>query len=263
MIKNWKITIAFLLGSLVVTFISGNVKLNNPDVAVTIGEILGSIIFLFFIPLLLTYLIKLFRKWRKKDLKGNEFVSTYAVTWGLFTFFILYGSFSNKQFNSGGNNDSGYLFNPKNSAYSIVFSRKPTISKTTVPFGSNYLKGEIAEADLANFDTFERVEFYTLDKSIINRFDNDAISKFLNAYSKYNGLSLPEITFNQGANNKYTELRAYKKATLSNGKQETLTFVIRVFIKGETFFVTYVGADSKDFPTPDIVKFWNSTKSKE
>jgi len=34
-------------------------------------------------------------------------------------------------------------------------------------------------------------------------------------------------------------------------------------IKGETFFVTYVGADSKDFPTPDIVKFWISTKSKE
>jgi len=34
-----------------------------------------------------------------------------------------------------------------------------------------------------------------------------------------------------------------------------------VIIVVETFFVTYVGADSEDFPTSDIVKFWNSLVS--
>ncbi len=263
MIKNGKITIAFLIGSIVVSFISGNVKLDNPNVGEIIGGVLGSVLILFVIPLLLTYLIKLFRKWVKKDLKGNEFVSTYAVAWSILTFLILYGSCSNKQVNSTDNSDSGYLYSPKNSAYSVEFSRKPTITPTTSPFVSGNVNGEIAEVDLANFKTFERVEFYTLDKSYINLFDNDAISKFLTEYSRYNGLSFPEIKFNQEQNNKYAELRAYKTATLSNGKEKTLTFVARVFLKGETFFVTYVGADSEDFPTPDIVKFWDSTKCKE
>jgi len=219
MIKNWKITIAFLLGSIVVSFISGNVKLDTPNVGEIIGGVLGSVLILFLVPFLITYLIKLFRKWIKKDLKGNEFVSIYAVAWGILTFLILYGSCSNKQYNSGNNNDSGYLYNPKNSAYSVVFSKKPTITPTTVPFGSNYVKGEVAEVDLANFETFERVEFYTLDKSYIDLFDNDAISKFLNEYSRYNGLSYPEIKFNQDDDNKYAELKAYKEATLNNGKQ--------------------------------------------
>jgi len=261
MIKNWKITIAFLLATIVVSFISGNVKLDNPNIGEIIGGIFASVFILFFVPLIITYLLKLLSKWRKKDLKENEFVSTYAVAWGILTFLILYGSCSNKQYDSVDNSNSGYLYNPENSEYSVVFSKKPTITPTAVPIGSYFLNGEVAEVDLANFETFERVEFYILDKSYINIFDNDIISIFLKEYSRYNGLSFPEIKFVENGSNKYAELKAYKEATLNNGEKKALTFVARVFIKGETFFVTYVGADSKDFPTPDIIKFWNSIKN--
>ena len=96
MIKNWKITIAFLLGSILVSFISGNLKLYKLSVAVIIGEVLGSLLILFLSPLILTYLIKLFAKWMKNDLNGNGFATTYTVLWGIFTFLFLYGSYTNK-----------------------------------------------------------------------------------------------------------------------------------------------------------------------
>lgn len=260
MIKNWKITLAFMLGSVIVGFIAGNIKLDSQNIGGMIGSIISTLLILFLVPLIITYLFKLLKKLGKKDLKGNEFVATYAVAWGILVFFILSGSHSSKQNNSSKDSDSGYLYNPKNSEYSVVFSKRPTITPTTVPAGSYFLNGEVAEVDLPNYGTFERVEFYILNKSFLNHFDNDVISKFLNEYSQYNGLSHPEIKFVENGSNKFAELRAYKEATLNNGQKKALTFVARVFIKGETFFVTYVGADSKDFPTSDVIDFWNSIK---
>ncbi len=96
MIKNWKITIAFILGSVFVSFISGNIKIDNLSVAEIIGEVLGSLFILYVIPLLLTYLIKLFAKWTKNDIKGNGFVTSYAILWGIITFLVLYGSLIKK-----------------------------------------------------------------------------------------------------------------------------------------------------------------------
>lgn len=260
MIKNWKITLAFILGSVIAGLIAGNIKLDNQNIGGLLGSTISTLLILYLLPLIIAHLFKLLHKLGKKDLKGNEFVATYAVAWGILVFLILSGSHSNKQNNLTKDGDSGYLYNPKDSKYSVVFSRKPTITPTTVPAGSYFLKGEVAEIDLPNYGTFERVEFYILNKSFLKLLDNEVISKFLNEYSQYNGLTHPEIKFIGNDNNKFAELRAYKEATLNNGQKKTLTFVARIFIREETFFVTYVGADSKDFPSTDIINFWNSIK---
>jgi len=96
MIKNWKITSVFLISSVLVSYISGILKVSQLNIAEIIAATLGSLFVIFLIPLLLTYLIKLFAKWSKNDLTENGFATTFIVLWSIFTFLVLYGSFINK-----------------------------------------------------------------------------------------------------------------------------------------------------------------------
>ena len=261
MIKNWKITIAFLFGSIIVSFLSGALEYNTINSAGgKIGAIMGPTLLLFLLPMIIAYLIKVIYKLSKNDLKGNRFASTYAITWGILVFLTLSGYALHKQNEYRSSNNSGYLYKPKDSEYSIVFGSKPTITSTALPSGTYFLKGEMAEVSFPNYGDFERVELYLLDKTLLNLIDKDVTYKFLNEYSQYNGLLYPEIKFYENKNEKRGELRAFKEYTDNAGKKGIITYVAKVYIKGETFFVTYVGADSKDFPTKEIERFWNSFK---
>lgn len=258
MIKNWKITFAFLLGSILVSLISGNINLDNQNFGEIIGEILGSLLVLFLLPLIIAYLHKLFKKWQKKVFTGNEFVTTYAVVWGILVFLILYDSNVDKQNDVAVNSSSSYLYEPKDSEYSVIFRKKPTVTSVAFPTGSYFTKGESAEVELSTFGSIEKVDFYLLDKSFLNLLDQNNIYTFFNEYCENNGLFNPEFEFKETNNEKYAKLRAYKELTDSAGKERKITIVAKVYIKGENYFVTYVSSESKDFPTPEIVNFWNS-----
>lgn len=256
--KNWIISIVFLLASILVSLFSGNVKLDNTDAGTLIGELFGSVLVINIIPLIIILVINLARKRKEKEPNVKKLVSIYTVAWGIVVYLILYGSCSKS---SNESTQNSYLYHPVNSEYSIVFGNTPKISQTTVPMGSFFLKGEVAEVNLNDGKTFERVEFYTLDKTYINSFNNDVITNFLTEYSRLSGLSYPEINFIENGTSKYAELKAYKEAAFNSDTKKNFTFAARVYIKGDSFFVTYVGADSKDFPTTDIVRFWDSLKN--
>jgi len=255
--KNWIISIVFLLASILVSLFSGIVKLENTNIGSLLGGLFGSVLAINIIPLIIIFVINLARKRKEENINVKKLVSIYTVAWGIVVYLFLYGSCSKSSNESA---ENSYLYHPVNSEYSIVFGNTPTISQTAVPMGSFFLNGEVAEVNLNDGKTFERVEFYTLDKTYINSFTNDVITNFLTEYSRLNGLGYPEIKFIENGTSKYAELKAYKEAAFNSDTKKNFTFAARVYIKGDSFFVTYVGAESKDFPTTDIVKFWDSIK---
>ena len=94
MIKNWKITIAFILGSIIVSILSGALADNTiHNAGGVIGIITGSTLVIFLIPLLLTYFLKLIMKLIKDDLKGNGFVAAYAIAWVFIAFLAIQSAY--------------------------------------------------------------------------------------------------------------------------------------------------------------------------
>jgi len=257
MIKNWKITAFFLFASLFVVFISGNIKFENENIPEGIGLIIGSLLIIYILPLFITFIFSLIGKWKNNETKSNYFVRTFSIIWGILALLIVVSSLNSKIISS--ENNSGYLYKPYGSDYSVIFTNKPKITSTVIPISSKSINGEIAQVDLSNY--YEKVEFCLFNESEIGSFNKEAISKLLNDYCRINGLNYPEITFNKlDEKEKNAELRAYKITKTTNGNKRFDTFVVRLFIKNKTFFVTTVAAESKDFPTPQILKFWESIK---
>jgi hypothetical protein len=108
----------------------------------------------------------------------------------------------------------------------------------------------------------ERADFYLLNKSFLNLLSKNMIYTIFNNYCEKNGLIYPEFKFEKINNEKDAELRTYKQLTDKSGKKRELTVVVKVYVKGNNYFVTYVSSESKDFPTPEIIRFWHSLKKK-
>ena len=102
-----------------------------------------------------------------------------------------------------------------------------------------------------------------LDESILDLIDEDYALTFLNEYSRINGLSFPSFQYKETKYEKVAELRGYKDLINKLGNTIPVTYHIKVHIKGTTFFVTYVGAPSKVFPTFEISRFWESMQLKD
>lgn len=258
MIKNWKITVVFIIGSIIASAIINPTILNNSNVGKIIGTITGSTLILFLIPLLLTYFVKVTYKLFKFKLEGNGFAYTYLIAWVLIAFLTFKGSF----YNHPKETTNLFLYHPKGSFYSVEFNRKPTISSIAFPTGSYFTKGESATVLLSKFGSMERANFYLLNKSFLNLLNKKTIYTIFNNYCEKNGLIYPEFKFEKINNEKDAELRTYKQLTDKSGKKRELTIVAKVYIKGDNYFATYVSSESKDFPTPEIVRFWHSLKKK-
>lgn len=257
MIKNRKITIAFLVASGVIIVISDLIKNIDIDIPTLLGATLG----LFLFPLIISYLIKGINKLFKKELQGDSFVATYSIIWLFFVVSnLIVTAHETNSKNESDKTSSEFLYFPKDSKFSIVFSSKPIITAAAVPSGSDFIKGEIAEVILSNETSFQRVEFYLLNENILNSMDKDYTLKFLNEYSRNNGFKNPEIKYEEKKEKKYAELRAYKELTDNKENKRMITFVIKLYVSKSSFFVTHVASESKDFPTSEIIRFWNSLK---
>ncbi len=231
-------------------------NVNYHSVAEELGAITGPLIIFFLLPFLLNYLVKGIAKHSKSDLGIKDYIVTFFIVWCILVVQGLRGAYLEKNIQNQSNvMNTKFHYKPQGSEYSVVFENKPTISSAITPIGSYVLKGENAEVDMPDYGYLERVEFCLLDKKFLDIFTQDFIYKFLNEYSKINGLIYPQMTFPENKTGNIGELRANKEIIDNKGNKRILTFVAKVYLKGETMFVTFVGADSKNFPTPEIERF--------
>lgn len=258
-----KINAGFLVASILVSFYWNSLQHESSNsLSVYIGAIGGGLIFIYLLPFLIAHLVKFIYKLSKNDFGAYGFVATFAIVWCIIVFLLFQGTYIERQQANAAKvtANTNYLYKPNGSEFSAVFVNNPTISSIAQPFGSYSLKGEVAEFDLLKFRGFERVEFLMLDKKFIPLLTRDYLYNFLNTYNKNNGCSYPIMKFHDNSSDCRGELQANKEILDENGNKRIITFYTKVYIKGETFFIATVCAQAKDFPTPEILRFWSSIK---
>ena len=148
-----KFLVAFFIASIIVSYLK-DVKNDKFGIAGILGSAIGMIIF----PLIITYLIKGINLLFKRKLSDNAFLSTFSVCWILLALSSLVSVYAQST-----NKNVGFTYSPSESEYSIVFTKKPEITTGAVNHNKNFIKGEIAELNLADGST-QRVEYFQLSK---------------------------------------------------------------------------------------------------
>ena len=245
--------VLFLVLSFFIKIINEYLKPSDLNIAAAIGGALG----LFLFPYLITILIKGISKLFKIQFSSTAFFRTYMFSWILFSvsgFVILLENDTVK--------NTKYIYSPVSCKYEITFSSKPTIKNASVPTEDGFLNGEIAELSSSKDESFQRVEFYIVDKSIIENLDKESLYNILNQYSINNGLNNPEFTYKEGAFGRNVEMRAYKKLTDQNKIDRQVTYIASTYILDNNMVTLYAGCESKKYPTNEISQFLNSIKPK-
>jgi len=86
------------------------------------------------------------------------------------------------------------------------------------------------------------------------------VFNFIRNYADYNGLSYPEIHYEESDLGKIGTLRAFKELEKSDGKKHKVTYFAKVIFGENSAIILYVGCLSKDYPTSDITTFLNSVQ---
>lgn len=247
--------ILFLLFSFFIEIINEYLKPGDLNIAAAIGGALGLFLFSYIITIIVKRILKLF----KIQVSSAMFFRTYMFIWILFSI----SGFVIPLENNDTLKDTKYTYSPESCKYEITFSSKPNIKNASVPIEDGFLNGEIAEFSSNKDESFQRVEFYVVDKAIIENLDRESLYTILNQYSINNGLSNPEFTYKEGVFGKNVEMRAYKNLTDHNKIDRQVTFIASIYILDNNMVTLYAGCESKKFPTTEISQFLNSIKPKK
>lgn len=158
---------------------------------------------------------------------------------------------------------SQYLYSPKECLYQVEFPEKPKIDEVSSTNGVSVLKSEIAELSMPDDESYVRSEFIVLGRDTLKNFTIDILHTILKQYSINNGLSNPEFRDSENELGRQFELRGYKTLKDGNLQERHLIMAARLFFKENNLLILYAASEAEDFPTPGIMKFFNSVKLKE
>jgi hypothetical protein len=153
-------------------------------------------------------------------------------------------------------------YTPQNSRYSVSFSGTPTIKETMFPINGNSIKSETAELILANDYSFQRTESLLIDLALSESYNKESVYNMLSEYSEGNGLSHPEINYNETTSEKIGTLRGYKKVSIESKEDYNVTYFTKVYVRDTFLFIVTVGSISDKYPTDKINSFLNSVRFK-
>jgi hypothetical protein len=225
---------------------------------------IGKGIGLFLWTLLLTYILKGLFHIFKSDFDSKRFYKVYLVLWSIFLVSIIVSSMKIKEsiVNIQPKESQRYIYSPSNCIYEVTFPEKPILKQASVENGSGFVNGEVGELILKDKGV-QKIEFYQLDKSLIENMNKAVLLNFLKEYSKNNGLSNCDYLYEDIELGRKAKLRGYKTLQDSNRKDKEITYEVVAYVKEDNFMVLYAGCESKIYPTNEITAFLNSIKLKK
>lgn len=226
--------------------------------------IIGTGIGLFLWTLVITYLIKGVAFLFKSRFDDKRFYNVYLGLWILFLVSIISSTYTAE---SVGTTESSvptrYVYSPSRCIYEVTFYEKPTLKQASIEYGNGFLNGEVGELYISEEKSLQKIEFYQLDKLIVNKMDKTVLLEFLRTYSKSNGLNNCDYIFEEIELGKKVKLRGYKTLIDKNGRDKEMTYEVLAYVKENNFLVLYAGCESKKYPTAEITNFLNSIRLKE
>lgn len=250
--QRYKIVFPTAVLSFIIFFIKPSLKnLPSLEIAVLLGQTLGIIAVTYSISLVLEgriskYLLDM-NIWRKK------YRNTFLLTWAIFMSIHLIGYYYDPINQVKIKED--FEYSPKESAFKVVFSEKPTIKETSSLIDGEMKKSETAELTTGN--SFQRTELCYIDQARSSTYNKDNLYEVLIQYSKLNGLSFPDFNYEENKFGKTASVRGFK--TISERK---ITYLLKIYILDTTLLIMSVGCLSEEFPTSDISSFLKSISLK-
>ena len=251
--QRYKIVVPTAVLSFIIFFIMPSLKnLPSLEIAVVLGQTLGIIAVTYAISLGLEgriskYLLDM-NTWRKK------YKNTFLLTWAILMSINLFGYYNDPV--NQAKIKVGFEYSPKQSAFKVVFSEKPTIKETSSLIDGEMKKSETAELTTKN--SFQRTELSYIGQDRASTYNKDNLYEVLIQYSKLNGLSFPDFNYEENKFGKTASVRGFK--TISDRK---ITYLMKVYILDTTLLIMSVGCLSEEFPTNDISSFLNSISLKK
>lgn len=132
--------------------------------------------------------------------------------------------------------------------YTVEFPSKPKIEE----------EGSLAVLIIKN--VFIRAEVFPLsddEKNALQQQDSTKLYEIASGYAKWNGLSDVTITTGITSLGTYVKLKGFKQVKTSSAVYETIIYFGKV-----QKIILSAGGFSGQFPTPDVIKFYNSLKLK-
>jgi hypothetical protein len=146
-----------------------------------------------------------------------------------------------------------FIYSPKNSSFKIVFPAKPMISNSFDLEHKNIIS-EVAELSIQS-DSYIKSELIFLDL----KDKREVTEKILQEYAFANGLTGATVTETKSKVGPCLELRGYKFLKLQNQDSSiAITYTAKCFSDKTSILALFAGSKSKDYPTPEIMKFYES-----
>lgn len=154
----------------------------------------------------------------------------------------------------------GFKYQAEGNEYSVVFSKKPKTKTSTSPN-----TGEFTTAELIDYEkfSFQRCESLTFSSEYTSQINKEFVFNYVNNYATFNGLSYPEIHYEENELGKVGTMRAFKELEESNGKKWKVTYFTKAIFGKHSAIILYVGSLSINYPTPEINNFLLSVKKEK
>lgn len=154
----------------------------------------------------------------------------------------------------------GFKYQAEGNEFSVIFSKKPKIKTSTSPNIGEFITAELTNKE--NF-SFQRCETLNYSPEWNTQINKEFVYNYITNYSNYNGLSYPEIQYEENELGRVGTMRAFKELEESNGKKWKVTYFTKAIFGQHSLIALYVGCLSINYPTPEISSFLKSVKKEK